>query len=147
MNEDQLGGLVSNVKGVLHEMEFVRIENDNGDSVHAAMFEATNHPGTDVYFVDTGSGEIWEAQLKATDNESYVQDWIDGHADGEILITEELADEMGLPSSGLSNEQLTADVESFVDKMLTTGNSADMWDFLPGLSLRSSRSPASCKCF
>jgi hypothetical protein len=61
--------------------------------------------------------------------------WIDGHADGDILVTQELADEMGLPSSGLSNEQLTTDVEGFVDRMLGTHQSTDLWDFFPALSL------------
>ena len=104
MNEDQISGIVSNVKGILHEMEFVRLENEDGDNVYAAMYESTNHPGFDVYLVDNNTGESWDIQLKATDSESYVEDWIETHPDGEILVTEELASEMGIGSSGLSNE-------------------------------------------
>ena len=49
--------------------------------------------------------------------------------DGEILVTSELADRTDLDSSGLSNEQLTGDVESFVDKMLADDPS--IWDHFP----------------
>jgi hypothetical protein len=37
MDEDQIQGVVSNTKGVLHEMEFVRLENEDGDSVHSPL--------------------------------------------------------------------------------------------------------------
>ena len=135
MNEDQISGIVSNVKGILHEMEFVRLENEDGDNVYAAMYESTNHPGFDVYLVDNNTGESWDIQLKATDSESYVEDWIETHPDGEILVTEELASEMGIGSSGLSNEQLTVNVQDFVDKMLSVDTSSSIWDFFPALSV------------
>ena len=77
MNERQIEGVISNTKGVLHEMEFVRIENEDGDSVHAALYPDTNHPDTDVVFVDDATGLSWDVQLKATSDVSYVQDWID----------------------------------------------------------------------
>ena len=137
LNDDQIPGLISNVKGILHEMEFVRVENDDGDSVYVTMFEAPNHPDMDVIFTDAVSGETWEAQLKATDNATYVQDWIDTHPDGEILVTTELADEMDLPTSGQSNEDLTAHVSDFVDRMLTTEVDASLWDYFPVLSVAS----------
>ena len=90
LDEDQLPGLVSNVKGILHEMEFVRVENEDGDSVYASFFDATNHPDTDIQLLDRSTGETWEAQLKATDEASYVTDWIERHPGGEILVTDEL---------------------------------------------------------
>ncbi len=135
LNDDQIPGLISNIKGVLHEIEFVRVENNDGDSVYVTMFEAPNHPDMDVVFTDAASGETWEAQLKATDSATYVQEWIDAHPDGEILVTSELADEMQLPNSGQSNEELTADVSDFVDKMLTTRADASLWDYFPMLSV------------
>ena len=137
LDDEQVPGLVSNVKGILHETEFVRVENDDGDSVYVAMFEAPNHPDMDVVFTDAASGETWEAQLKATDNAAYVQDWIDAHPDGEILVTTELAAEMELPTSGQSNEELTAEVSDFVDKILTIEIDASLWDYFPMLSVAS----------
>jgi len=137
LDEEQIPGLVSNVKGIVHEMEFVRLENEDGDSVYASMFEQSNHPDTDVNFVDAASGATWEVQLKATDNVGYVQDWIDTHPDGEILVTSELAEEMNLPSSGQTNEQLTASVQDFVDKMVESDAAEEMWDYFPALSVLS----------
>ena len=133
LDEKQVPGVVSNVKGILHEMEFVRVENDDGDSVYASYFDATNHPDTDIRFIDKSTGETWEAQLKATDNPSYVSEWVDGHPDGEILITDELADRLDLPTSGQSNDELTARVEDFVDRLVLTDDSADIWDNVPVL--------------
>lgn len=118
LNDDALPGIVSNTKGILHEMQFVALENEDGDSVYASIFADTNHPGTDVQFIDTDSGATWEVQLKATDSSAYAHDWIDAHADGEILVTSELADRTGLQSSGFSNDELTHNVDSFVDKMI-----------------------------
>lgn len=137
MNDDQIQGVVNNTKGVLHEMEFVRLENDDGDAIHAALYGSTNHPGTDVQFVDIDSGETWSAQLKATDDASYVQDWIDSHPDGEILVTSELADRMDLSPSGLSNEHLTARTEDVVDQLLEAGSDSDLWDYFPALTVAS----------
>ena len=98
LDEDALPGIVSNTKGILHEMQFVELENEDGDSVYASIFDATNHPGTDVQFIDTDTGQTWEVQLKATDSAAYANDWIEAHPDGEILVTSELADRTDLDS-------------------------------------------------
>lgn len=137
LDEEQVPGLVSNVKGILHEMEFVRVENEDGDSVYASFFEATNHPDTDVQFLDRSTGETWEAQLKATDDAAYVNDWIERHPGGEILVTDELAQQMDLPTSGQSNDELTANVEDFVDKMVSADDADGFWDYFPALGAAS----------
>jgi len=137
MDDDQIEGVVSNTKGVLHDMEFVRLENEDGDGVHAALFEATNSPDYDIQFVDSATGEQWEVQLKATDSASYVRDWMDAHPDGEILITEELASRLDMPSSGQSNEELTARTEHVVDQLLQTANDDAIWDYFPALTAAS----------
>lgn len=129
LDEDALPGIVSNTKGILHEMQFVEIENDDGDSVYASLFESTNHPGTDVQLTDVDTGETWEVQLKATDDASYAHDWIDEHPDGELLVTDELANSTGIHSSGLENHELTGDVETFVDRMVE--DEPSIWDHFP----------------
>lgn len=135
MDEASLPGLVSNVKGILHEVQFVELENEDGDSVYASIFEDTNHPGTDVQFIDTDTGATWEVQLKATDNADYAHDWIADHPNGDILVTSELADRIDLESSGLSNEALTDQVEDVVDKMVAGDET--IWDFFPMISVLS----------
>ncbi|MBD3794135.1 MAG: hypothetical protein IE889_08305 [Campylobacterales bacterium] len=137
LDEDQVPGLVSNVKGILHEMEFVRVENEDGDSVYASFFDATNHPDTDIQLIDHSTGETWEAQLKATDDASYVTDWIERHPGGEILVTDELAQRMDVPTSGQSNDELTANVEDFVDRMVAAQEADNFWDYFPALGAAS----------
>ena len=132
-DDNQILGLSNNVKGILHEIQFIEIENNDGDSFTALMFADSNHQNTDILLTDNNTGEITEIQLKATDNSSYVQDWIDNHQEGEILITEELAEKMDLETSGISNEELTTDVHNFVDKLIELDENDELWDYIPTL--------------
>lgn len=134
-HESQIGGLVNNVKGILHEMEFQRLENEDGDSVIAALFSDTNHRTVDIQLLDQETGLIQEVQLKATDDLSAINAWVDSNPDTEILVTEELSNRMGIASSGLSNEDLTMRVEDFVDRMVEIGDEGEetLWDYFPPL--------------
>ena len=137
LNAKQIEGVVSNTKGVLHEMEFVRLENEDGDSIHASLFESTNHPGYDVSFLDMDSNESWHVQLKATDSSQYVNQWLEAHPDGEIVVTEELAAAMDLPSSGMTNGELTARTEDIVDRLIESTEDDSLWNYFPALSAAS----------
>ena len=134
-SDEQISGLVSNVKGILHEMEFVQLENSDGDAVFAAQFPDTNHKGVDVQMTDTSSGDTWAVQLKSTDDSQSIMDWMDSNPDSEILVSEELAEKMDIPDSGFSNEDMTMRVEDFVDKMISLQDEADesLWDYFPPL--------------
>lgn len=134
-DDSQIGGLVNNVKGILHEMEFQRLENDDGDSVVAALFPDTNRRTVDVQLLDEKTGDAWEVQLKATDDMSAIGAWIDSNPNTEVIVTEELSERMGLPSSGMSNEDLTMQVEDFVDRMVEIGDDAEdtLWNYFPPL--------------
>lgn len=139
-DDSQIGGLVNNVKGILHEMEFQRLENEDGDSVVAALFPDTNHRTVDVQLLDQQTGDAWEVQLKATDDMSAIGFWVDSNPDTEIFVTEELSERMGLPSSGQKNEDLTVRVEDFVDRMVELGGEAEdtLWNYFPPLVAASS---------
>ena len=133
MDDNQLVGLANNVKGILHEIQFVKIENEDGDDVTAALFTDTNHPDTDVILTNEVTGDTIAVQLKATNSESYVNDWIENHDNGEILVTEEIANKMGLESTEISNDELTADVSEFVDKIIKLDDNDSLWDYFPAL--------------
>lgn len=137
---DQIDGLVSNVKGILHEMEFQVLENSDGDSVFAALFPETNHQSVDVQLFDQATNESWEIQLKATDNPGLISSWMESNPDTEILVTEEIAERMDLESSGLRNDDITIRVEDFVDKMqeLETNANETIWSYFPMLPILSS---------
>jgi hypothetical protein len=115
----------------------VKIENEDGDDMFATLYPDTNHPGYDVQIVDQNTGEFHDIQLKATDDKSYVEDWISDHPDGEIVVTEELASEMGLEGSGIENEQLTTNVEEFIDKLIEHENAETLIDYFPFLTVAS----------
>ena len=135
LSEDQITGVVSNVKGILHEVEFVNSENMDGDSITAEMFQEANHKGFDVVMNDSSMGATWEAQLKTTDNPDYVQEWIKQYPDGEILVSQEIADKLGLETSGFSNQELTVRVEDFIDQLTSTGVFSSVWGLFPTLPL------------
>lgn len=132
-DEKQILGLSNNVKGILHEIQFVEIVNNDGDSFTALMFADSNHQNTDILLIDNNTGQITEIQLKATDSSYYVQDWIDNHPDGKILITEELAGKMDLETSGISNTELTTDVHDFINKIIELDENDELWDYIPTL--------------
>jgi len=136
-NDSQISGLVSNIKGIAHEMAFVKLENEDGDSIYASLYPDTNHPGFDVQLFDKDTGEQWDVQLKATDNTTYVNQWIEQHPGGEILVTEELADKMGLEGSGIENTEITTQVEEFVDKLIAHDNINSIASYFPMLALAS----------
>lgn len=134
-DDDQIAGLVNNVKGILHEMEFQALENDDGDTIVATLFPDTNHRTVDVQMLDQNTGDAWEIQLKATDDLSAINAWMYSNPDTEILVTEELSERMGIQSSGFSNENLTMRVDDFVDRMIEIDNEVDdsLWDYFPAL--------------
>lgn len=136
-NDNQIEGLVSNVKGIAHEMEFVKLENEDGDSIYASLYPDTNHPGYDVQLFDEDAGEHWAVQLKASDDKSYVNQWIEQHPDGEIIVTDELAEKMGIESSGIENAEVTTQVEDFVDKLINHDDVETLSSYFSMLALAS----------
>lgn len=133
-DENQLLGFANNVKGILHELQFVEFENEDGDQLIASVFADTNHPGTDVMLTDLESGEITAIQLKATENSSAISDWMKQYPEGEILVTEEIATEMNLESTGMTNGELTVRTEDFIDRIIESSEQDAFWDYVPALS-------------
>ncbi len=123
MDVEQLGGLTSNVKGIYHELSFQNAENTDGDEYIVELFEATNHPGADVRIINTLTGDVTEAQLKATNYASYVQEHNAKYEDISIFATSEVADADPLiASSGFSNKDMTGDTETVFGKLDIDGS-------------------------
>lgn len=131
----QITGLVNNVKGIAHEMQFVQLENADGDSIYATMYKDSNHPKYDIILTDSHTGIQTQIQLKATDDKSYVNEWLTNteHQRADIYVTDELATKMHLPSSGVNNQALTENVEVFIDDLIA--RDATMLDTMPILSV------------
>jgi len=131
LGEDQLPGFVSNIKGIANEVYFVEAENHDGNTVHAYLFDSTNHPDYDVLVHDSDTGKAIDLQLKATDSAAYVREAVEQLGADHVAVTQELADQLGLQSTGISNEQLEHNVLSVMDDL---GEDHSLWDYVPGLT-------------
>jgi hypothetical protein len=111
LNHEQLRGVASNIKGIYHELLYVHGVNADGGEISAEVFGATNHPGADVQFIVDGD-VIREVQLKAVASAAPILEHLSRYPEIEVLATTEIADRVaGVASSGLSNENLTAQVD------------------------------------
>ncbi|WP_168406598.1 hypothetical protein [Acinetobacter indicus] len=138
-DEQQIVGLVSTVKGMLHDMEFVRLDHEDGDSLYAAYLNQHDHTDFDVLLADQHSGESWQLQLKAIEGTGTGKDWIAAPPEEMLLATEEIAAQLGLESSGLSTKELTQSVEDAIDVIVTAKDPNDehFWDYFPAISVAS----------
>lgn len=138
-DEQQIVGLVSTVKGMLHDMEFVRLDHEDGDSLYAAYLDQHDHTDFDVLLADQHSGESWQLQLKAIEGTGTGKDWIAAPPEETLLTTEEIAAQLGLESSGLSTKELTQSVEDAIDVIVTAKDPNDehFWDYFPAISVAS----------
>ena len=134
MNDNSISGIVNNVKGILHEIEYVAMENSDGDTVMAGIFEHTNHKDYDVWKYDSSTGEYSLEQLKTTEDASAVRDWMESHPDETIVVDEELAEKLGIESSGLNNDELEYRVEDIVDKLKDLSEDDSIWNYFPTLT-------------
>lgn len=110
---ERLGNL-NNIKGIVFELEVV--DNLNNHGLNAALFEATNHPASDLTIFNDDDEIISEIQLKATDSVSYINDTLETYPDVPIIATSEVAqhfsDNPMVIDSGLDNSYLTDTVNS-----------------------------------
>ena len=122
LSPEQLQGIVSNTKGVYHEMLFVDSLNTAG-SDDAALHEDISNPGADVFFTNE-NGAFEEVQLKATDSVSYVNKHLEKYPGVDVVATEEVATKIdGVESSGFSNADLEQDVSSTIDELISSSGS------------------------
>ncbi|EIX4872569.1 TPA: hypothetical protein I7725_05465 [Vibrio vulnificus] len=106
VNPDAMLGHISNIKGIVFEQEVVAALNEQG--MDAMLFEATNHPVSDIALMSDGDIAA-EVQLKASDSVAYINETLAENPDIPIIVTSEVAD--GLEStmvidSGIDNVAL-----------------------------------------
>jgi hypothetical protein len=117
---DSLMGAANNIKGIAHELIYIKTENEDGDSVFAFMPEDTNHPQFDVLTVNNTTGEQKWEQLKTTTNSDHINSWIEKYpgSEGSLKVNIEMADKLGFKSTGVSDKELSIDVNNFLDKLI-----------------------------
>ena len=107
VEEESMQGHINNIKGILFEHEYVQSLEEMG--THASIFEATNHPVTDISIFDDNGDVINELQLKATDSVGYINETLAENPDISIVATSEVASSMGsdmVIDSGIENTVL-----------------------------------------
>ncbi len=117
---ESLMGAANNIKGIAHELIYVKTENEDGDTVYAFLHEDTNNPQFDVLTINTETGEQnWE-QLKTTMNSDHIKNWIEKYpgSEGSLKVNVEMANKLGFDTSGVSDKELTIDVNNFLDKII-----------------------------
>ena len=106
IDEESITGHLNHIKGILFEQEYVELLEAQG--MVAKVFEATNHPVTDIAIFE-GDEIISEIQLKATDSISYVNATISEHPNIEIVTTSEVASQFDpsvVTDSGIEGDAL-----------------------------------------
>lgn len=117
---DSLMGAANNIKGIAHELIYIKTENEDGDSIFAFMPEDTNHPQFDVLTINNATGEQKWEQLKTTTNPENINSWIEKYpgSEGSLKVNIEMADKLGFESTGVSDKELSIDVNNFLDKLI-----------------------------
>ena len=103
-------GHSNHIKGILFEQEYVEALEMAG--IAASLFEATNHPGTDVMVFGGIEGGT-EIQLKATDSLSYVTGAMQEDPEIAFAVTSEVAAQVGsdfVIDTGIENAALESAV-------------------------------------
>lgn len=107
-------GHMNNIKGILFEEVYAR--HLVGQGIDAALFEATNHPLSDIAIYE-GNILAGELQLKATDSASYVAATLQENPDVPLVVTSEVAagfDTRIVTDSGIENSALEDAVQSTI---------------------------------
>lgn len=128
LDTDSLRGFGNNVKGIYHELRFVKRENLDGDNVAARIFPKTNHPGADVILTREGK-DFAELQLKATHKDVIVKDHIERYPEIPIAATDEVAGSIpNVQRSGFSDAALEGDIREAIDNVLDQSRVAQLED-------------------
>lgn len=136
LNDSQMEGLLSSIKGKYFELLFAKEESSDGDNITARLFESLNHEASDIQLIDTETGEVLEEiQLKATDYLSYIREHQRKYEDVPIYATSEIASkDDSIMDSGIANETLTRDVENVFDA-IRGGQHAPLNDLLDSVAI------------
>lgn len=111
LDTESLRGLGNNVKGIYHELRFVKRENLDGDNITARIFPETNHPGADVILSRDGK-DFAELQLKATDSSGIVEEHFKRYPDIPLAATDEVVGSApNVRPSGFTDAALEGDVK------------------------------------
>lgn len=136
IDAESAAGHASHIKGILFEQEYVDLLATQG--VEAQVFEATNHPVTDITIFEDGDVVV-ELQLKATDSASYINSSIAEYPEMDFVVTSEVAssfDSDMVMDSGIENAALEQAVgDTLMDEAVNPLSPFSVLGWLVGLPL------------
>jgi hypothetical protein len=124
MDEDQLVGLSSGIKGKLFEIQYVNYLEDGNlpAGFHAALADVVTNPGWDIAIRGPDSNIADVIQLKATDSVAYVKEALDRYPDIDVVSTHEVYGQLvmqglsdNVADSGISQDALNHLIDSSID--------------------------------
>ena len=138
LDEDQLDGFISGVKGKLFEIKYTDYLNDGRlpAGYHAEMAQSATEPGWDIAIRDADGNVDEVLQLKATESAEYIGHALERYPYIDIVSTEEVYSEVTMGdmaehviNSGISNEELT----QYVQDTVMVGADVSHESFLPSI--------------
>lgn len=124
LSPEQIQGIMSNTKGVYHEMLYVDAVNSADTGEIAALHPEVNNPGADV-IISSDNDVVNEIQLKATDSTSYVNEHLVKYPEIEVLATSEVASKLEtVGDSGITNAELQSDVAQSIAELESVADSS-----------------------
>ncbi|MDP5290865.1 hypothetical protein Q9290_00940 [Oceanimonas sp. CHS3-5] len=134
IDDESIAGHISHIKGILFEQEYVELLEAQG--IEAGIFEATNHPVTDIAILED-SEIVNELQLKATDSISYINATVEEYPDVDLVVTSEVAadlDSSMVTDSGIEDAALEQAVsDTLLDEMVNPMSPMSVVGWLFGL--------------
>lgn len=124
LEDDQLVGFVSGVKGKLFEQKYVEYLNDGNipDGYTASLAGSATQPGWDIAIEGPNNEIASVLQAKATDSVSYVTDAIERYPNIDVVTTDEVYSHLvmsgvseGIANGAISNADLADQLEKAVD--------------------------------
>lgn len=120
----QISGFISNWKGKYFEV-LVRDELNAGHTIgditlsngqYAELAESTTQPGWDLQIFDSNGIPLEQLQLKITSSVHYIKDTLERYPDFEIIGNSEIASQINVLNSHISNEEITSQMSEIFEK-------------------------------
>lgn len=119
---EALQGTMNLVKGEMFEQMVALRENSDGDAWEAMLHEDRSHPGSDITFVNSDTGESIEISLKATMDKAYIEEALRNYPDIPIQATDEVTGlfehTSSVQASGIDHANVREVTESSFEELL-----------------------------
>ncbi len=135
LDEGQLVGFLSGVKGKLFEIQYVEYLNNDQleEGYTASLAESVNQAGWDIKITGPEDDVVSLLQAKATDSVSYVQAALEKYPEIDVVTTEEVFDQLVLSSAASGSILDSAISNHDLESVLSDSYDSAVYDFSASL--------------